>query len=222
MVSIRRLSLALIATAAFAPAAFASDAFTFNDGSAQKRFAVVGGYAVQGNASDALSGTNTDIDGGSAATLSFNWYVTPNIAVELWGADKFENGVRTAGQGHVGNIDAQPVALSAQYHFRAPDATIRPFVGLGYYQTNYSGGNNLDIGVINTGGTAAIGHAGLEDGKGAIGTVGVDFNINQNWFVRADARYMDSSPELTANGQGTGIEADLNPWTVGIGIGGRF
>lgn len=218
MNSINRLSLALVASLAFAPAAFASDAFTWNDGSAQKRFAVVGGYAVQDNSSDALKELdNADLGGGSAATLSFSWYITPAIALELWGADKFENGVRTRDAGHVGNIDSQPVALSGQYHFRAPDATIRPFVGLGYYQTNYSGGGNLDGYAANGEG----GHLGLEDGKGAIGTVGVDFNINPNWFVRADARYMDSNADITLNGESIG-DTDLNPWTVGVGIGGRF
>lgn len=210
MNKLRNLTIAM-SLLALAPAAFAQDA---NNNAADKRFAVVGGYAVQHNDSRPINGTQLDIDGGSAATLSASWYVTPAIAVELWGAaDKFEQGVRTS-QGHVGNIDAQPVAVSGQYHFREAGTPIRPFVGLGYYQTNYSGGGNLA--------NAAGEHFGLEDGKGAIGTVGVDFNISPSWFARADARYMHGSNNVTYNGARNGQEADLNPWTVGVGIGARF
>jgi outer membrane protein len=63
---------------------------------------------------------------------------------------------------------------------------------------------------------------GLDTAKGAIGTVGVDMNINSTWFARADARYMRSRPELRVGGQGTGSELELDPWTVGFGVGARF
>ena len=55
-----------------------------------------------------------------------------------------------------------------------------------------------------------------------IGTVGVDMNINPTWFARFDARYLDGSPDLTVNGKSSGESLDLNPWTVGFGIGARF
>lgn len=212
MNKLRTLTITAASLLAIAPAAFAQD--SGNSSAADKRFAVVGGYAVQKIDSQPIDGSGLDIDGGSAATLSASWYVTPAIAVELWGAaDKFEQRVR-GDQGRIGNIDSQPYALSAQYHFLNADAPIRPFVGLGYYQTNYSGGYN----VVN----ADNQHFGMEDGKGAIGTVGVDFNISPSWFARADARYMHGSTDVTYNGERSGQEADLNPWTVGIGVGARF
>ncbi len=210
MNKIRNLSIAL-SLIAFAPAAFAQD----NQDTSDKRFAVVGGYAVQKNESRPIDNSGLSFDGGSAATLSASWYATPQFAVELWGAaDKFEQRVRSDAAGKLGNIDSQPVALSAQYHFGQSDATIRPFVGLGYYQTNYSGGNNIR--------NAADEHFGLEDAKGAVGTVGVDFNISPSWFARADARYMHGSSDVTFNGEGAGAEADMNPWVVGLGVGARF
>jgi outer membrane protein len=62
----------------------------------------------------------------------------------------------------------------------------------------------------------------VETAKGAIGTVGVDMNINSTWFARADARYMHARPELRVAGAGTGQDLKLDPWTVGFGIGARF
>lgn len=205
---IRNLTIAL-SLLAIAPAAFAQE--TNAD---DKRFAIVGGYAVQKNDSRPIDNSSLSVDGGSAATLSASWYATPQFAVELWGAaDKFEQRVRTDEAGKLGNIDSQPVALSAQYHFGQSNATIRPFVGLGYYENNYSGGNNIRV---------ADQHVGLETAKGAMGTVGVDFNISPSWFARADARYLHGGSDLTLNGTSTNEEAKMNPWIVGFGVGARF
>lgn len=207
---IRNLTIAL-SLLAIAPAAFAQDTTSAGD----KRFAIVGGYAVQKNDSHPIDAYDVSFDGGSAATLSASWYAMPQIAVELWGAaDKFEQRVREDGFGKLGNIDSQPVALSAQYHFGQSNATIRPFVGLGYYETNYSGGNNIR--------TYDDEHFGLENAKGAMGTVGVDFNISPSWFARADARYLHGSSDVTFNGVSVDEEAKMNPWIVGFGVGARF
>ena len=134
-------------------------------------------------------------------TLSASWYLNDNFAVELWGAaDKFNHRVNSDTGAKLGTVDQQPLALSAQYHFGRADSTFRPFVGVGYYESNFS---NEDIPALD-----GL-HVGVETAKGAIGTVGVDMNINPTWFVRADARYLHARPELTVGGQGSG--SDLTP-----------
>ncbi|WP_213603526.1 OmpW/AlkL family protein [Pseudoxanthomonas japonensis] len=211
MKSIRTLTIALAALAA-APAAFAQDASS-DAGSAayDKRFAVVGGAAILKPDRDPAPGLK--IDGDVAPVISASWYATPNIAVELWGAaDKFNHRVKADGPGKIGTVDQQPIALSGQYHFGAPDKVMRPFVGLGYYESNFS---NESIG-----GDGA--HVGLETAKGAMATAGMDFNINQTWFARADARYMKGDAGVRVGGQGTGEELTIDPWVVGVGIGARF
>jgi outer membrane protein len=209
MNSIRPLTLAMASLLAFAPTAFAQDT---TDTAVGKRFAVVGGAAILQPDSDPLPGARIDVDGGTAPTLSASWYATDNIAIELWGAaDKFNHRVR-GDQGKIGSIDQQPIALSGQYHFGAPDKVIRPFVGLGYYESNFSNENIGGDGL----------HVGLDTAKGAIATAGVDFNITSRWFARADARYMKGDSEMRIAGQDTGEELTMDPWTVGVGIGARF
>ena len=210
MKSIRTLTIALASLIAMP--ALAQDATTdTTSDAASKRFAVVGGAAVLKPDRDPAPGLK--IDGDVAPVISASWYATPNIAVELWGAaDKFNHRVRADGAGKIGTVDQQPIALSGQYHFGTADQVMRPFVGLGYYESNFS---NETIG----GGGP---HVGLETAKGAIGTVGVDMNINSTWFARADARYMHARPELSVAGSGTGEKLKLDPWTVGFGIGARF
>lgn len=210
MRTFRILSLALITSLAASPA-FAQDTSTDTGSAAGKRFAVVGGYTHLDPKTDAAPGLKVDGDG--APTLSASWYATDNFAVELWGAaDKFNHRVRGDGVGKIGTVEQQPIALSGQWHFGQADNVFRPFVGLGYYESNFS---NEDI----AGGGP---HVGLETAKGAIGTVGLDMNINETWFARTDVRYMHSRPELRVAGEGTGQELKLDPWAVGVGLGARF
>lgn len=213
----RHLTLAVLATLAVAPAAFAQEV-TGPDTSG-KRFAVVGGYALSEPTSNpSIAGTRTNVDGGTAATLSANWYITDNIAIEAWGAaDKFSHRVKT-GAGKLANVDAQPYALSAQYHFGNTQSIVRPFVGLGYFESNYSGEKAE--------GSAALAgqHIGVETAKGAMATAGVDVNITPTWFARADVRYMQDTtgqPNVAVDGVKVG-KAELNPVTVGVGVGARF
>jgi outer membrane protein len=210
MKSIRTLTIALASLIAMP--ALAQDATTdTTSDAAGKRFAVVGGAAILKPDRDPAPGLK--IDGDVAPVISASWYATPNIAVELWGAaDKFNHRVRADGAGKIGTVDQQPIALSGQYHFGTADQVMRPFVGLGYYESNFS---NETIG-----GDGA--HVGLETAKGAIATAGVDFNINQTWFARADARYMKGDAGVRVAGQGTGEELTIDPWVVGVGIGARF
>lgn len=208
MLSFRNLSLAIAATLAFAPAAFAQDA---SDTAASKRFAVVGGYAHMKPKSDALDDApgKTGFDGGGMPTLSGSWYATDNFAVELWGAaDKSEQRMRVNGA-NVGSIKQQPVALSGQYHFGSAGQAIRPYVGLGYYESNVSDEKLNGQ------------HIGMSTPKGAIASAGADFNINERWFTRADARYMKGDSDIKSGGAKIG-EAQLDPWVVGVGVGARF
>ncbi|WP_408951033.1 OmpW/AlkL family protein [Lysobacter sp. Hz 25] len=210
MMRFRHLTLALMGAMAFAPAAFAQDSAT-TDTASGKRFAIVGGYALsQPTKNPLIGGVRTDLDGEGAATLSASYYINDNIAIEAWGAaDKFGHRVN-AGGGKIGSVDSQPIALSGQYHFRTADSIVRPFVGLGYYEANYS--NETPI---------AGQRLGVETAKGAMATAGVDLNINPTWFARADVRYMQGKSDVKLNGLNVG-EAELNPVTLGIGVGARF
>ncbi|MDH5831591.1 OmpW family outer membrane protein [Luteimonas sp. M1R5S18] len=211
MKSLRSIALTTaIASFIAAPAAFAQDG---GDTASGKRFSVVGSATILQPDSDPLPGARIDADGDVAPTLSATYHVTDNIGVELWGAaDKFNHRVRGDG-GKIGTVDSQPIALSGQYHFGDADQTFRPFVGLGYHQTNIS---DEDIA------TADGSHVGLTSPKGAIGTVGVDMNINPTWFARADARYLHGDADAKLAGQTVERDVRYNPWTVGIGLGARF
>ena len=207
------LGIAIAGSFAAAPA-FAQDAGTSASG---KHFAIVGGYAHQeptGNGD--INGSETEFAGSGAATLGASYYINDNIAIEGWGAiTKFDHRVTTAADGKIGTVSSQPYALSAQYHFRDAGATVRPFVGLGYFQSNISDEDQDDIGPY------ADNHIGVSTPKGAMGTVGVDLNFTPNVFARADARFLKGSSDIAVDGSKVG-EADMDPVVIGVGIGARF
>jgi outer membrane protein len=207
------LGVAIVASLAAAPA-FAQDAGTSTSG---KRFAIVGGYAHEeptGNAS--LNGTDADFDGSGAPTLGASYYINDNIAIEGWGAaDKFSHRVHTGADGKVATVEAQPYALSGQYHFRPGDSTVRPFVGLGYFESNVSDEKAAETGPY------AGQRIGMTTAKGAMATVGVDLNFTPNVFARADARFLKGSSDIAVDGNKVG-EADMDPVVIGIGVGARF
>ena len=216
MLSIRTLTLALAATAAtaaFAPAAFAQDAS--GDTASGKRFSVVGGYSLtEPTRNPVVDGNLTKAEGEGTPTLSAAWNITDNISVEAWGADKAGYRVSTGGN-KTASIDGQAYSLSGQYHFGAADNTFRPFVGLGYHETNYSNEKATGTGAL------AGQRIGVETAKGAVATVGVDVNITPTWFARADARYFDGDGDISLDGTKAGT-TEFNPVMVGVGIGARF
>lgn len=207
----RTLPLALLGALALSPAAFAQDTGT------SKRFAVVGGVALSEPTGDAMTttGTRAELDGDVAPTLGASWYVTENVAVEAWGAvDKFGHRVKV-GDRKAGSVNAQPYGVSGQYHFGTGANTVRPFVGLGYYEMNF------DDETAQAGGAFAGQRVGIETAKGAMATVGADLNISERWFARGDVRYLHGSSDLELNGTTRG-EVEASPVMVGIGIGARF
>ena len=206
------LALATLAAVAAAPVAFAQDSFGQSDTAAGKRFSVVGGATLLQPNNDTGRNDGIKVDGGPAPTASVSYNFTDNISAELWGAlDSFDHRVRADGA-KIGTVEQRPLALSGQYHFGTADQVMRPFVGLGYYESNFS---NEDI----AGGGP---HVGLETAKGAIGTVGLDMNITPTWFARVDARYLRERADLRVDGAGVGQDLKLDPWTLGFGVGARF
>lgn len=210
---IRHSTLALMGALILAPAAAVAQD---SAGADRKRFSVVGGYALSEPTRNPLvAGERTSLDGDGAATLSASYHVTDNIAIEAWGAaDKFGHRVRTD-DGKAGSVNAQPYAVSGQYHFGAPDRIVRPFVGVGYHETNFDGET------AEPSGSLAGRRIGVETTKGAMATAGVDVNFSPSWFARADLRYLQGNSDVALDGVAAG-EAELNPVVLGVGVGARF
>jgi outer membrane protein len=182
-----------------------------------RHFAIVGGFAHGEPTGDAtINGATTEFDGSGATTLGLSYYINDNVAIEGWGAaSKFDHRMTTTADGKIGTASAQPWAVSGQYHFRQGSDTIRPFVGLGYFQNNISDEDQDDTGPY------ADQHIGIGTAKGPMATLGVDLNFTPSVFARADARYLHGGADVEIDGVDAG-DADLNPVVLEFGVGARF
>lgn len=208
---VRTSSLALLTALAAMPVAHAQDAVA-----PAERVSVTAGYSLsEPTGSATVGGARAEADGDGAATASVTYHVTDNIGIEAWGAvDKLGHRVRSGG-GKAGSVDAQPVALSGQYRFGQSGDTVRPFVGLGYQQTNY------DNEAAQAGGAFAGQRLGVETSKGPMASAGVDVNFSPRWFGRADVRYLHGDSKVMLDGADAG-DASLDPVMAGISVGARF
>ena len=104
--------------------------------------------------------------------------------------------------------------LSLQYHF-APEATIRPYVGVGANLTILS-----DVKLAVPG----VGALDLENySLGVSGQGGVDVKIGPKLFLNADLKYVTLASDVMLKANDATVSAvKVNPWLVGVGIGYRF
>ncbi|GGA84103.1 membrane protein [Arenimonas soli] len=159
---------------------------------------------------------------GADATVNDDWSLTGSAAyafndswsVELWsGLARFEHEVSLAGLGTVASVEHRPTTLSVNYHF-APDSPVRPFIGLGYGWVNVSGERTL----------GALSGLGI-DGSNANGIAfgaGLDWFVNDRFFLRADVRRLSFETDVTVETLGNVGTAEVDPIVYGISAGLRF
>ena len=189
-------------------------------------FAATSAHAQGFSATLGYHNTNPKSDNGTLAgadaSVNDDWSVTgsaayafnDNFSVELWtGLAKFEHEVTLAGLGTVASVEHRPTTLSLNYHF-APDSVVRPFVGIGYGWVNVSGEETL----------GALAGLGI-DGSNADGisfSAGLDWFVNDNFFLRADVRKLSFDTDVTVETLGNVGTAEVDPVVYGISAGLRF
>lgn len=158
---------------------------------------------------DVLGGT-TDVHVGNSTRPSFSltYMATKNIGIELLGAFPFKHDIGLNGMGNIGSTKHLPPTLSLQWHF-LPDSSIQPYVGVGLNYTTFFSTKS------------SLGDLDLSDSWGLAAQVGVDVELNKNWFLNADVRYIDIDSTVKLNGQRIG-KVNIDPVVATVGIGYRF
>lgn len=174
-------------------------------------------------------GEGVKVDDDTVPELDITYMLTRNWGVELilGFSEHTVTSHKTAGAvvGSLGSrdvIDAKvlPPTLTLQYHFM-PDSNIRPYVGAGINYTYF-----FDEKVPSKSGVSAAGDSvELESSWGLAAQAGVDIALNDDWFVNLDVKYIDIDTKAKFKGTAVGsaeINADIDPFVWGIGIGRRF
>lgn len=197
------------------PALVLAGAFASSAASAQD-FTATLGYQNTDPASDngTLAGADASVGDDWSLTGSFAYGFTENFSVELWsGLANFEHEVSIDGLGTVASVEHRPTTLSLNYQF-LPESRFRPFVGIGYGWISVTGEQSQ-------GALAGLRISG-SNADGISLTLGADYYVNDNFFLRADLRKLDFDTDVTVETLGDVGTAEVDPLVYGVSAGFRF
>jgi len=165
--------------------------------------------APQVSTSGTLSSLGIGVDKQVVPELDFTYMFTKNIGTELiLGTARHQVTSNGTSLGHVSHL---PPTLTLQYHF-APDATVRPYAGVGVNYTRFYDAH------LNAGGPLSIDNNSF----GASLQIGTDVMVNKDWFVNVDLKKLYIKTDVkTAGGTDLG-NLRVNPLVWGIGVGTHF
>jgi len=161
-----------------------------------------------------LAGGDATVNDDWSLTGSFAYNINQNFSVELWsGLANYEHEVSIEGLGSVASVEHRPTTLSLNYQF-LPEASFRPFVGIGYGCIRVSSERSL-------GALSGLGISG-SNADGLSLTLGADFYVNDNFFLRGNVRKLDFDTDVTVETLGNVGTAEVDPLVYGISAGFRF
>jgi len=159
-----------------------------------------------------VAGAKADVKDDTAVTFNGVYMLDDNWGVELLAATPFKHDIALAGLGKVGSTKHLPPTLSAQYYFNNNSA-FTPYLGLGLNYTYFFSERAT--------GPIAGSKLSLDPSFGLAFQAGVDYDINDQWLVNVDVRYVDIEADVKIDGAASG-KANIDPMVVGLNIGYKF
>ena len=161
-----------------------------------------------------LAGADASVNDDWSVTGSLGYRFNPNLFVELNTAlAPFEHEVTLDGLGTVASLKHRPTVLSLGYQF-ASESRVRPFVRVGYGwiaisdETARGALTGLDLSAGNANGLAFGG--------------GLDFLVNDKFFIRAEVSKLDFDTAVTVETLGEVGTAEVDPLVFGVALGSQF
>jgi outer membrane protein len=102
-----------------------------------------------------------------------------------------------------------------QYYFGTAESDFRPYVGAGInYTVFFDEGSKI----------AGLSDVSLDDSWGLAANVGMDYMINDDWFLNASVWYadIDTTAKYNLGGTNYSTDVDIDPWVFMIGGGYKF
>jgi len=163
------------------------------------------------------------VDSDTVPELDITYMMTPNWGIELilgYSEHTVDGSQSWDFLGPVAETKVLPPTLTLQYHFR-PNAKLKPYVGMGVNYTYF-----FDEKVPNSSGLSNPGNSvKLKSSWGLAFQAGVDYALDDDWFLNLDLKYIDIDTTATYRNTAAGsvsVSTDIDPVIFGIGIGRRF
>lgn len=190
----------------------------------------VGGNQVMAGGAALAPPAGIDVDDAYSLGVDITYMVNDNFGVELMLDTSSKHDIKGTGNlagVSVGEVSVLPPSLIAVWHFM-PKNNIRPYAGAGlnytmFFSESTTGQFTSTMDTVVGGVTST--DVSVDDTLSLIAQVGVDIDINKDWYVSFDAKYidMDTTATVKVNGVDTAIiDFDLNPLVLGVGVGTSF
>ncbi|MCF7485848.1 outer membrane protein OmpW [Vibrio sp. A2-1] len=163
------------------------------------------------------------VDSDTQLGLTFGYMFTDNISFEVLAASPFSHNISVNGLGKVADTKHLPPTFMVQYYFGQANSDFRPYVGAGINYTVF-----FDESLNGTGKAAGLSDLSLDDSWGLAANIGMDYMINDDWFLNASVWYADigttAKYKQTVGGTTTqySTDVDIDPWVFMIGGGYNF
>lgn len=165
---------------------------------------------VPNDDSDETLGAKLEVDSNTQLGLTFGYMFTDNISFEVLAASPFTHDISIQGVGKAGETKHLPPTLMVEYYFGNSESDFRPYVGAGINYTFFFD-EKLDSGAS----------LSLDDSWGLAANVGLDYMINDDWFVNGSIWYADIDTTATIGGA-TNVDIEIDPWVFMISGGYKF
>jgi outer membrane protein len=179
-----------------------------------------------------IAGSGVTADGGFTLDIDITYMFTRHIGAELLLDLSSEHDVAPDGTlgatlatatgftgGDLLTSRVLPPSLLLQYHF-LPASKIRPYLGAGVNFTLF-----FDEDTTSAANAAGFSSVEMDESVGFALQAGADFELNKDWFMNVDVKYIDISTTAsfkhTTLGR-TKVDVDIDPFVFGIGVGRRF
>ena len=159
------------------------------------------------------TGLGLTVNNKTIPEIDFSYFLTPNIAAELI-LTVPQKHTLSAGGAEIGSLKHLPPTLSLQYHF-APEATFRPYVGIGVNYTNFSGVKFAPAIVT------ALGPNIKRSSYGLSAQIGADIEVSKGTYLNIDLKKVKIDTDVSSKGTKVGT-FKVDPLLVGVGLGWRF
>ena len=159
------------------------------------------------------------VDSNTQLGLTLGYMFTDNISFEVLAATPFSHGISVNGVGEVAETKHLPPTFMVQYYFGDSESDFRPYVGAGINYTVF-----FDESLTGTGKNAGLTDVSLDDSWGLAANVGMDYMINDDWFLNASIWYADIGTTATYKTATDTFktDVDIDPWVFMIGGGYNF
>ncbi|ANP78760.1 outer membrane protein OmpW [Vibrio crassostreae 9CS106] len=163
------------------------------------------------------------VDSDTQLGLTFGYMFTDNISFEVLAASPFSHSISVNGLGKIADTKHLPPTFMVQYYFGEANSDFRPYVGAGINYTVF-----FDESLNGTGKAAGLSDLSLDDSWGLAANIGIDYMINEDWFLNASVWYADigttAKYKQTVGGTTTqySTDVDIDPWVFMIGGGYNF